>query len=91
MEEKVDYCSMWPDKHGDIDFSHCCKQHDDDYAEICKLSFFKRIWARHKADMKLKKCVADAGLPVMGVTMLLGVRMFGWIFILKEKLKEKFT
>ena len=54
MAGKIDYCSLWPDKYQDIDFSHCCKQHDDDYAEATKLSFFKRVWARRKADYKLK-------------------------------------
>ena len=87
MADKIDYCSLWPDKYQDIDFSHCCKQHDEDYAKAAKLSFFKRVLARRKADYKLKDCIMAVGLPVMGITMMLGVRVFGWIFILKEKMK----
>jgi hypothetical protein len=51
----TDWCTLWPDRFQDIDFSHCCKAHDDEYLRICKLSFLKRLIARRRADYNLMK------------------------------------
>ena len=82
---KKDWCTMWPDRWRGVDFSLCCKEHDEDYARIAKIkSFWKRIWQRRKADFKLSGCVKRKfnekdKSSVMPIIMLSGVRLFGWI------------
>ena len=73
-----DWCSSWPDKYKDIDYSLCCKKHDEDYEKIRKMRWWKRPLARFKSNIKLGKCVRSKGLPKMGVTMMVGTQLFGW-------------
>ena len=76
---KIDWCSGWFDKWGDIDFSECCHKHDLDYTYIKTLpTVWQRAKARWKADNDLMICVRKKGLPPMGLLMFAGVRMFGW-------------
>jgi hypothetical protein len=89
----MDWCTAWPERWGHIDWSPCCKEHDEDYSKIKKLTgwknLFKRIWLRRKADYKLGRCVWDKGLPPMGVIMFFGVRLFGWIPLYFKKRSEQ--
>lgn len=86
---KKDWCTAWPDKWRDIDYSECCHQHDLDYAQIKAgpnpLLMEKQ---RRLADIKLMKCVQAKGLPVMGLIMLFGVRLFGY-FLYWNRVKGK--
>ena len=52
----INWCTAWPDKWGDIDFSLCCYRHDVAYGNIIKMSsFIDRTLARRVADYKLMK------------------------------------
>ena len=63
----TDGCTMSPD----LVFSHCCVEHDVDYAtgEV----------TREEADRKLRQCIASTGYPVLCWVYWLAVRLFGWI------------
>lgn len=88
---KIDWCTAWPDRWQDVDFSECCKQHDEDYATVLSFSWWQRPYMRRKFDFKLARCVYgkfyEKGykIPAMPVLMLFGVRTFGWLFAYKEK------
>ena len=84
---KPDWCTSWPDRWKHIDYSECCHQHDIDYALIDEMpgNIFEKAKARKKADYRLMSCVRDSGLPLMGLIMMFGVRMFGWLFAYKPK------
>lgn len=66
-----DHCTVWPDRIGNADWSHCCLAHDLAY------------WSGHprlEADIELARCVIAAGNPAMALIMATGVILFGWIF-----------
>lgn len=66
-----DHCTFWPDRFGQIDWSHCCFIHDVAYEVVN---------SRWESDIALVVCVAEvAGWP-LGLLMGSGVVMFGWIF-----------
>ena len=70
--QTTDYCSMWPDRWRNYDYSACCQQHDEDYAN-------PKV-GRLEADNKLFKCVKKSSNVFMATTMWVGVRCFGWAF-----------
>jgi len=81
-----DFCTKWPDRWAHIDYSSCCKNHDNDYERIKHIpAGWKRLIERRKADYRLMWCVWDRGLPLMGLVMFIGVRLCGWLFTRRTK------
>ena len=77
---QVDYCTNWPDRIGQFDWSHCCKFHDWQYAiQVDKLT----------ADMNLLYCVAEASTPSMALVMYIGVLLFGGKYYINAKNRKK--
>ena len=60
-------------------WSRCCYRHDIDYEAGIK--------TKHEADMDLYHCVKEKGYPLVAITMLLGVSVFGWYYWLKCRVK----
>ena len=77
MKFKIDtktsnWCTMWPDRWINYDYSVCCMIHDEDYADPSV--------SRWEADVRLLVCVEKNANSLMAVTMFLGVRLIGWMF-----------
>lgn len=85
--KKPDWCTDWPDRWKDIDYSECCHAHDIEYSLIDAMSgnIIEKAKARKQADYRLMSCVKRKGLPLMGLIMMFGVRTFGWLFAYKPK------
>lgn len=66
------WCTLWPDRWINYDYSACCKIHDEDYANPGI--------SRWDADLALCQCVAKHANTTMAVVMFLGLRLFGWAF-----------
>lgn len=71
MEAEGDGCTLWFDGWGDVSWRHCCDAHDLAYA-----GGFDKIGA----DLDLATCVAQTGNGVVGLIMLAGLTLFGWLF-----------
>jgi len=72
----TDYCTLWPDRLFGVDYSQCCLQHD-----LAYLAGLPRI----EADLALGLCVAESGLPIIGVLMALATMAFGWFFYRRNR------
>ena len=71
-----DGCTLWFDGWGDTSWRHCCDVHDLAYeAGLAKVP----------ADLELALCVAQTGNAAMGLVMLVGVTVFGWLFFRGRK------
>lgn len=80
MAEEIDHCTNWPDRIGQLDWSHCCKIHDWQYAtQMDKIT----------ADMELFYCVAETGTVSMALVMFLGVLSFGGKYYINAKNRKK--
>ncbi len=66
------WCTLWPDRWINYDYSVCCKIHDEEYAD--------ETISRFEADVNLLNCVNKHANSVMAVTMFVGLRLFGWMF-----------
>ena len=67
-----DGCTLWFNG----DWRQCCDWHDFQYATgIPKVT----------ADLDLAACVAHTGHGIMGLIMLAGVTLFGWLFYRKRR------
>ena len=66
-----DGCTLWFDRLGDLDWRQCCDAHD--------LAYYQQA-DKWEADVQLALCVADAGAPIIGIIMFVGVSLFGWIW-----------
>ena len=71
-------CTLWLNRWGKRDWSHCCEQHDSGYGGF-ELAYDRAAY-RLMCDQELRDCV-DQVMPGMGGVMFLGVRLFGWIFM----------
>lgn len=69
-----DGCTLWFQGN----WRHCCEIHDAEYFEG-----FDKL----QSDLNLMSCVADAGWPLMGLIMFIGVSIFGWFFYPRNKTK----
>lgn len=66
-----DYCTLFPDVVFGKSLAWCCFRHDVAYGAYAdKIS----------ADLELALCVSNAGLGWVGLLMLVGVTLFGWLF-----------
>jgi len=68
----VDYCTLWFEGN----WKHCCMAHDWSYSLQT---------GRMEADIQLLKCVAQAGHPLMGLIMFVGVCLFGWCYYYRKQ------
>lgn len=72
----IDHCTLWPDRIGSIDWSHCCAAHDLAY---------EFSLGKFDSDVALAVCVTEvAGWP-LGVVMFVGVSIGGWLFYRKRE------
>lgn len=71
-------CTMWFNRWGRHDWSHCCKDHDDGYGKF-KLPYDRYAY-RFMKDEELRDCVNKVA-PGMGSLMFAFVRAFGWFFM----------
>lgn len=76
--EEVDRQTEWHDNMSngctavpDFNFRHCCVEHDKGYY------YGGGLFDRWKADWALKRCIRDAGHPILCWVYFLGVRFFG--------------
>lgn len=77
MTTVQDYCTMWPDRFGSVDWSDCCRAHDIAYATNV---------VKNVADKALMQCVIETTHWYwLGGLMFLGVSFFGWAFKRKSK------
>ena len=71
-----DGCTLWLDGWGEISWRHCCDVHDIAY-EVGAPKF--------EADLALAHCVASAGAAPMGLVMLFGLSVLGWLFYRRRR------
>ncbi len=65
-----DQCTFAPD----LDIGSCCGAHDQAYA----IGGNRRD--RRQADRHFRRCILQAGRPLVAQIYYLGVRLFGWLF-----------
>lgn len=75
-----DGCTFWLDGLAGLDWRHCCDAHDVAYYQLAD---------KWTADVDLMSCVAQAGAPVMGLIMFLGVTIFGGIWYWRGKRRAR--
>lgn len=65
----TDYCTLWPDRVFGLDYSHCCAQHDLDYAMGLE---------GLASDLRLASCVIETSgwLTLWATLMLIGVVLY---------------
>ena len=68
----IDHCTLWFEGN----WAHCCLRHD-----LAYIAGQDRLLA----DLDLFMCVMPAGGLIMALIMLIGVRVFGGIFLAKGK------
>lgn len=71
-----DGCTLWLQGWGQTSWRHCCDIHDGAYAGGAE---------KIGADLELALCVAQTGNGLMGLIMLAGVTIFGWLFYRHRK------
>ena len=85
---KPNFCSFFPDRFLNKDWSKSCQKHDHSYALIRKdLEKAKKylLSAKEKrllADRQLLLDVAVTGHPILAKIMYLPVRLFGWFALI---------
>lgn len=65
------HCSCFIDRFKNVDWSDCCKQHDEDYKKLKKDESTKR------ADLRLLSCVKKKACKSLAYVMYAAVRVFG--------------
>ena len=83
MAEKVNACTLWPDRWGSYDLSAACALHDEDYESQ------SGFWS---SNLRLYKNVRNASPRyvvghVMGAFMFMGVTVVGPFFYAQYKKK----
>lgn len=74
--EAVDHCSWWPEGS----WAACCAVHDT----------VSQGWADFASHVALGSCVADtSGGAVMGITMTVGIMLFGWVYDISRRIKRR--
>jgi hypothetical protein len=74
-------CTLWPDRFGDMNWSHCCLLHDVAY----DLGL-----PRATADWELYTCVMTAThAHWFAGLMFVAVSVFGWIFYQRRGATER--
>lgn len=77
------YCTAWPDgwpkwmNGTGVEWAHCCKIHDEFYANQLDLNLFEYLGAHFEVGI----CVAKVS-PLMGVVMLVGLATLGLPYII---------
>ena len=71
-------CTLWINRWGKKDWSHCCDQHETGYGE-CDLAYDRAAY-RLMCDEELRDCVNEV-MPGMGNLMFTGVRIAGRFFV----------